>query len=412
MTDVCERPGGRQWPRWSEIAPLLTPKPFVLNGPRRRAASAACTDDFRRISRRRAPRAVFDYVDGGAENEVSLRRSRQMFDRIEFCPRVLHDVGDIDTSSTVLGRPAAMPVIIGPTGFTRVMHRDGERAVARAAAAAGIPYALSTMGTTSIESVAQAAPRGRRWFQLYLWRDRDKSRELIERAALAGYEALVMTVDTAVPGSRLRDVRNGMTIPPRLSVRTFLDGAIRPWWWFDLLTTPQLEFASLHNWHGTVAELAQQLFDPTITTDDLAWLRSCWPGKLIVKGVQSADDAVRAVDCGVDGIVVSNHGGRQLDRARVPLEQLPTIAAAVGGQAEIFVDGGITNGADVVAALCMGASAALLGRAPLYALMAAGEHGVRRLTAILHDEIGRTMQLLGARSIKDLTPDHIRLRDN
>ena len=402
----------RQLPRWSELAPLLSPKPIILDGTRRRAAAAATVSDFRQIARRRTPRAVFDYVDGAADDEISMERSGSAFDRIEFCPRVLRDVREVDTTATILGKPSAMPVAFGPTGFTRIMHRDGERGVARAATAAGIPYALSTMGTTSIEDVANSIPGGRRWFQLYLWRDRDRSSELIRRAADAGYEALILTVDTPVPGSRLRDVHNGMTIPPTLSMKTFLDGAIRPWWWFDLLTTPPVEFASLNNWSGTVADLAKQLFDPSITTDDLAWLRETWAGKLIVKGIQCPEDAIRSVECGVDAVVVSNHGGRQLDRSQVPLEQLPAVVEAVAGRAEVYIDGGVTSGADVVAAMCLGANGTLLGRAYLYALMAAGETGVRRLTTILHDEIARTMQLMGVTSVKELTPELVRFRQH
>jgi L-lactate dehydrogenase (cytochrome) len=403
-------PLGRQLPRWSELAPLLAPKPVIVNGARRRAASAASTSDFRRMARRRSPRAVFDYVAGAADSEVSLARSHSAFDRIEFRPNVMRDVRHVDTSTTMLGTESAMPVAFGPTGFTRLMHRDGERGVARAATAAGIPYTLSTMGTTSIEDVAHAIPGGRRWFQLYLWQDRDKSGELINRAADAGYEALILTVDTPVPGSRLRDVRNGMTIPPTLGLKTFLDGAVRPWWWFDLLTTPPLEFASLSNWNGTVADLAKQLFDPSITTDDLAWLRRTWPGKLIVKGVQTPQDALRSVEFGADAVVVSNHGGRQLDRSQVPLEQLPAIVEAVASRAEVYVDGGITSGADVVAAICLGATGALLGRAYLYALMAAGEAGVRRLTTILQDDVTRTMQLLGVTSTTQLSSDLVAFR--
>jgi L-lactate dehydrogenase (cytochrome) len=290
------------------------------------------------------------------------------------------------------------------------MHHEGERAVARAATAAGLPYALSTMGTTSIEDVAAAIPGGRRWFQLYLWRDRGRSRELIERAAAAGYEALILTVDTPVPGARLRDVRNGMTIPPALSLRTFLDGAIRPWWWFNLFTTPPLEFASLGSWNGTVAELAKQLFDPSITYDDLAWLRQTWERKLIVKGVQNPQDAAKAVEHGADAVVVSNHGGRQLDRSLVPLEQLPDVVEAVGDRAEVFLDGGVMSGADVAAALCLGATAVLVGRAYLYGLMAGGERGVGRVADLLGDEITRTMQLLGAASVKELTAERVGFR--
>jgi L-lactate dehydrogenase (cytochrome) len=401
---------GRRIPRWSELAPLLRARPVDLNGTRRRVTAAADIGDLRAVARRRAPRAVFDYVDGGAELELSMDRAREAFRRVEFRPSVLRDVSSVDTTGTLLGRPASLPVVFAPTGFTRMMHHSGERAVARAATAAGIPYALSTMGTTSIEDVAATIPGGRRWFQLYLWKDRDRSRELIRRAGAAGYEALILTVDTPVPGARLRDVRNGMTIPPALGLRTFVDGAIRPWWWVHLLTTSPLEFASLGSWSGTVAELAKHLFDPSVTVGDLAWLRENWDGKLVVKGIQSADDAAAAVECGADAVVVSNHGGRQLDRSRVALEQLPAVAEAVGDRAEVYVDGGVMSGADVVAALCLGATGVLVGRAYLYGLMAGGELGVHRVADLLREEITRTMQLLGVTSVKELTPDRVGLR--
>ncbi|MFI5610055.1 alpha-hydroxy acid oxidase [Amycolatopsis sp. NPDC051903] len=400
----------RRVPRWAELAPLLRPKPVVLNGSRRRLGGAATVDDLRRVARRRTPRAVFDYTDGGAGAELSLARNRAAFDRVEFRPGVLRDVSDVDTSATILGASSALPLALAPTGFTRMVHHEGEVAVARAAAAAGVPYALSTMGTTSATDLAAAVPQVRRWFQLYLWRDRERSRELVRAAEAAGYEALVLTVDTPVAGTRLRDVHNGMTIPPSLTARTFLDGAVRPHWWFNLLTTEPLRFASFSNWEGTVADLANHMFDPSATIADVAWLRETWPGKLIVKGVQQADDAVAAVDAGADAVVVSNHGGRQLDRAPVPLEELPSVVAAVGDRAEVYLDGGIRTGADVVAAVGLGATAVLIGRAYLYGLMAGGEPGVRRVLDLLTAEARQTMQLLGVSSVKELTPDRVRLR--
>jgi L-lactate dehydrogenase (cytochrome) len=266
------------------------------------------------------------------------------------------------------------------------------------------------MGTTSLENVAEAAPDGRRWFQLYLWRDRDASRDFVARAKSAGYEALVLTVDTPVAGTRLRDVRNGLTVPPALTLRTLAGLAAHPTWWANLLTTEPLEFASLRSWNGTVAELANQMFDPAATVRDVVWLRETWPGKLVIKGIQTPDDARKVADAGADAIVVSNHGGRQLDRAPTPLEQLPDIVAAVGDRTEVYLDGGIMNGADIVAAIAVGARAGLVGRAYLYGLMAGGEAGVRRVIDILGDEIRRTMQLLGVTSIANLTPEAVRLR--
>jgi L-lactate dehydrogenase (cytochrome) len=399
----------RQRPRWSELRPLLG---TGAEGGRveRRLARAGSIADLRLLARRRAPRAVFDYTDGAAGDELSLRRSREGYARVEFVPRVLQDVSTVDPSTTILGRPAALPLVFAPTGFTRMMHTEGEPAVARAAARAGIPYALSTMGTTSIERLATEAPEGRRWFQLYLWRDREAGRDFVARAAAAGYEALVLTVDTPVPGPRLRDVRNGLTIPPSLTLRTLAEGARHPAWWLDLLTTEPLEFASMSHFDGTIAELVAKMFDPSATMSDLEWLRSAWQGPLVVKGIQTAEDARAVVDGGADAVVVSNHGGRQLDRAPTPLEVLPEVVAAVGDRAEVYVDGGVLSGADVVAAVAHGARAVLVGRAYLYGLMAAGEPGVQRAADILRAEVVTTLALLGVRSVSDLRRDHVRRR--
>jgi L-lactate dehydrogenase (cytochrome) len=381
-----------------------------LNPTDRRLASAASIPDLRLLARRRAPRAVFDYTDGAAGEELSLWRSRETYSRVEFQPHVLQDVSAVDTSTTILGRPAAAPLVFAPTGFTRMMHTEGEPAVARVAARLGIPYALSTMGTTSVEDLAAAAPDARRWFQLYLWRDRGASRELVARALESGYEALVLTVDVPVPGRRLRDVRNGLTIPPSLSLRTVAEGALHPAWWFDLMTTDALEFASLTRTEGTVADLIARMFDPSATISDVAWLRSVWDRPLVIKGIQSVVDACAVVDAGADAVVVSNHGGRQLDRAPTPLEILPGVVEAVRDRAEVFVDGGILCGSDIVAALAFGARAALVGRAYLYGLMAGGERGVQRAGDILFEELTATLALLGVPRVTDLRPDHVRLR--
>jgi L-lactate dehydrogenase (cytochrome) len=402
----------RRLPRWAEFAPLLRPRRVSGDRTERRLARAVTIADLREIAHRRTPRAVFDYTDGAAVDELSLARSRAAFTRVEFVPSVLRDVSTVDMSTSILGRPAALPVAFAPTGFTRLMNHEGEPAVLRVAERTGIPYALSTMGTTSVEDFAAAAPAARRWFQLYLWRDRAASRDFVARAHAAGYEALVLTVDTPVAGARLRDVHNGLTIPPALTLRTLLDGAAHPAWWFDLLTTPPLEFASLASWGGTVAELADKVFDPAATLDDVRWLRAAWPGPLVVKGIQSVDDARAVVDAGADAVVVSNHGGRQLDRAPTPLEQLPAVVAAVGDRAEVYLDGGIMNGGDVVAAVALGARACLVGRAYLYGLMAGGERGVQRAADLLAAEIRRTMQLLGVTSTAELTGERVRLRPN
>ncbi len=403
----------RRRPRWSELRPLLRPSEVaVRHRTEHRLHRAASIADLRLLARRRAPRAVFDYTDGAAGEEVALRRSRQAFARVEFQPRVLRDVSKVDTSTTILGQPSALPLVFAPTGFTRMMHTEGEPAVARVAARIGIPYALSTMGTTSIEDLAAAVPSGRLWFQLYLWRDREASKDFVERAQEAGYEALVLTVDTPVPGARLRDVRNGLTIPPSLSMRTFAEGVLHPRWWFDLLTTETLQFASLSRFEGTVADLAARMFDPATTMSDLAWLRSVWPGHLVVKGVQNVADARAVVDAGADAVVVSNHGGRQLDRAPTPLEALPAVVDTVGDRAEVYVDGGILSGSDLVAAVALGARAGLVGRAYLYGLMAGGERGVQRVADILHKEVTTTLALLGVTRVEDLNRDHVRLRES
>lgn len=400
----------RRRPRWSELQPLLAPRTLPLNPTDRRLAAAGSIADLRLLARRRAPRAVFDYTDGGSGDEIALRRSREAYSTVEFRPDVLRDVSSVDRSATILGRPAAVPIVFAPTGFTRMMHAEGEPAVARVAARAGIPYALSTMGTTSIEDLAAAAPGGRRWFQLYLWRDRAAGRDFVARAKDAGYEALVLTVDTPVPGPRLRDVRNGLTIPPTLSLRTLAEGALHPAWWFDLLTTEPLEFASLTRSEGTVADLVSRLFDPSATIADLGWLRSAWDGPLVVKGILTVEDARAVVDAGADAVVVSNHGGRQLDRAVTPLDALPAIVEAVGDRAEVYVDGGIRTGSDVVAAVGLGARAVLVGRAYLYGLMAGGERGVQRAADILLQEVTSTLALLGATRLAELRPEQVRRR--
>lgn len=400
----------RRRPRWSELQEVLRPARVPLHATDRRLARAASISDLRQLARRRAPRAVFDYTDGAAGEELSLARSREAYSRVEFSPRVLQDVSGVNTSTTILGKHSAAPWAFAPTGFTRMMHTEGEPAVARVAACMGVPYALSTMGTTSIEQLAAAAPDARRWFQLYLWRDREASRDLVARAQAEGYEALVLTVDTPVAGPRLRDVRNGLTIPPTLSLRTFAEGSLHPAWWWDLLTTEPLEFASLHRFEGTVAELVGTMFDPAASMADLTWLREAWDRPLVVKGIQSVADARAVVDAGADALVVSNHGGRQLDRASVPLEVLPSVVDAVGDRAEVYVDGGILSGGDIVAAVALGARAALVGRAYLYGLMAGGERGVQRSAEILQQEVASTLALLGVSRVSDLSRDHVRLR--
>lgn len=400
----------RRLPRPSEILPLIGGRDRSLTRRQARLERCASVGDVRALAMRRVPRSVFDYTDGAAGSELTLRRSVEAYSRVEFTPRVLRDVSEVDCSVEMLGERSTLPFALGPTGFTRMMHHVGEPAVAKVAGDVGIPYALSTLGTTSVEALAEVAPDTRRWFQLYVWRDRVASEALVKRAELAGYDTLILTVDTAVGGIRLRDVRNGLTIPPQLTLSTLAGMAMYPRWWGNLLTTRPLEFASLSSTGGTVGDLLTKVFDPAITAADIAWLRGIWPGKLVLKGVQSLEDAVIAVDLGVDAVILSNHGGRQIDRGNVPLELLPRVVDEVGDRIEVYIDGGITSGADIVAALAFGARGALIGRAYLYGLMAGGEDGVRRVVSILEKEVKTTMQLLGVTSVSELDRSCVRLR--
>jgi len=397
----------RQIPNPNEIFDLLHFKKLDLNARHRRLQSAQTVWDLRTIARRRTPAAAFDYTDGAAEGEISLRRARQAFRDVEFHPDILRPAPSVDTSCQILGGPSAMPFGIAPTGFTRLMQTEGEIAGAGAAGAAGIPFTLSTLGTSSIEEVRAANPHGRNWFQLYVMRKREISYGLVERAEQAGFDTLMFTVDTPVAGARLRDRRNGFSIPPQITAGTVLNAIPRPWWWFDFLTTPKLEFASLKSTGGTVGELLDSAMDPTISYEDLEVIRSMWSGKIVIKGVQNIPDAKRLLDHGVDGIILSNHGGRQLDRAPIPFRLLPEVVREVGKDATIMVDTGIMNGADVVAAVALGAKFGLVGRAYLYGLMAGGREGVDRMIEILSDEVIRTMKLLGVSSLDELEPRHV-----
>ncbi len=399
----------RKFPNPKDLAQLMRFKAPSFNFKQKRLDSALTIYDLREIAKRRTPTAPFDYTDGSADQEISLARARQAFEDIEFQPRVLRDVSDVDLSSTVLGKIVAMPFGIAPTGFTRMMHTEGEQAGSQAAEAAGIPFSLSTMGTRSIEEVAGYAPNGRNWFQLYMWKDRDRSMALVERAEKAGFDTLLLTVDVPVAGARLRDKRNGMTIPPQLTLGTVIDALPRPEWWINFLTTDALKFASLDSWNGTVAELLDKMFDPTVTFEDLKWIRKQWKGNLVVKGIQNVDDAKLAVKAGADAIILSNHGGRQLDRAPIPFHLLPETVKAVGKNAEVHVDTGIMHGADIIASIAKGAKFTLIGRAYLYGLMAGGREGVDKTIEILEGQMIRTMKLLGARSLDELEPGHVKI---
>ena len=399
----------RQFPKVSELAPLLKFTGPSLHRKERRLASALTIWDLREIAKKRTPQGPFDYTDGSAESEVTLERARQAFLDLEFRPNILKDVSTLDTSCEVLGKKFALPVGIAPTGFTRMMHTEGERAGARAAAKFGIPFTLSTLGTTTVEDVVAAAPDGTNWFQLYMWKDRDRSMELVRRAEAAGVDHLLLTVDVPVAGARLRDVRNGLTIPPRLTSKTLADAIPKPEWWINFLTTPGISFASMSNWNGTVAELLDFMFDPSMTFEDLKWIRKQWKGKLTVKGIQTLDDAKSAAKAGADAILLSNHGGRQLDRAPVPLHLLVDVKRELKGDTEIHLDTGIMHGADILAAIALGADFTYIGRAYLYGLMAGGQLGVERALEILKVQITRNMKLLGVNSLEELEPRHVRI---
>ncbi|GAA1955778.1 alpha-hydroxy acid oxidase [Agromyces allii] len=397
----------RQFPNPKELAQLMKFKTPTLDPTDRRLEKALTIADLRDIAKRRTPKAAFDYTEGAAEGELSLARARQAFQDVEFHPSILRSVPVVDTTREVLGGTSALPFGIAPTGFTRLMQTEGEIAGAGAAGAAGIPFTLSTLGTTSIEDVKAANPTGRNWFQLYVMREREISYELTRRAASAGFDTIFFTVDTPVAGARLRDKRNGFSIPPQLTPGTIINAIPRPAWWINFLTTPPLEFASLSTTGGTVGELLDSAMDPTISFDDLDIIRSMWPGKIVVKGVQNVEDARLLADRGVDGIVLSNHGGRQLDRAPIPFHLLPHVVREVGSDLEVHVDTGIMNGADIVASVALGARFTLIGRAYLYGLMAGGRRGVDKTISILKGEVERTMKLLEVATLDELGPQHV-----
>jgi len=400
----------RQLPDVAELVSLMKFKLPSANRRAARLAGAADIWDLRKIAKRRTPTAAFDYVDGAAGREITAQRARQVFDSVELLPRILHGTAQSDLSTTIAGGPSALPFGIAPTGFTRFMHSEGEIGGSRAAQKAGIPFSLSTMGTRSIEEVAAAAPEGRKWFQLYLWKDRQKSKALVERAAAAGFDTLLVTVDTPVAGQRHRDTRNGMKIPPELTLKTVLDASYRPEWWYNFLTTDSLKFASLSDTSADLPTIINSMFDSSLDFEDLKWIRELWKGKLFVKGVLTTEDAAKAKAAGADGLVVSNHGGRQLDRAPIAFEALSEVRAEVGDDMEIILDSGIMSGADIVASLCAGADFVLIGRAYLYGLMVGGEEGVTRAIELLAKEVEVAMQLMGAASIKDLNASLIRRR--
>ncbi len=395
---------------------VLRFRPVELSAVERRLRKTANVADLRAIARRRLPRGCFGYIDGGAEDELSLRRNVSAFRRAEFRPRVLRDVADVDPSTSLLGRSLPLPLVIAPIGFTRVASPGGELDVARAAARRGVPFTLSTLATRSIEEVA-ACSDGPKWLQVYVWRDRRLLKDLLARAERAGYEAIVITVDTAVLGRRERDVRSGFTLPPQLSPRTLLDGALHPGWTWGFVRAEPITFANVAGSGAPAGDQAVKLadyinaqFDPALSWRDLDWFRAAWNGPILLKGIQTVADARLAADAGVDAIVLSNHGGRQLDGAPAILELVQPVADAVGDRTEIICDGGIRRGSDIVKAVALGARACMTGRAVLYGLGAAGERGVEHVLSLLDADVRRTMALTGHRRMSELGPELIRWR--
>ena len=377
-------------------------------GRTRRLAACRQIEDLRGAFRRSVPRAVADFVDGGAEDEVTLRRNREAFERVRLVPRLFAGAPGVDLSTELLGDRVTMPVALAPTGIVRLVHPEGELAVARAAARAGVIYTVPCMASVTLEEVAAAVPPGTpQWFQLYVWRDRGLTRELVQRAQRAGYRALVVTLDTPVSGARERDIANGMNVPPKLTRAAAIDAARHPGWWTRFLAGPPPALENVRDrtpnaTDTTTMEYVAQQFDPQATWSDLQPVLDAWDGPVIAKGVLSAADAERAVDAGATGVIVSNHGGRQLDRAPSSFEVLSAVVDAVGDRATVMIDSGVRRGGDVVAALATGASACLIGRPYLYGLGAGGEPGVTRALELLEGELRRTMTLLGAGSPGEL----------
>jgi len=385
----------------SEIRALVRVRQPELRAARRRLARCHDLEDLRRAARRVIPRPVFDYVDGGADEELSLAANTAAFRRWRFVPRALADVSAVGTTSQLFGRPVSLPLVLAPTGFTRMLHPAGEPAVAAAAARHGLPYTLSTMGTTSVDGLA-GHPHGDLWFQLYVLRDRGLTGDLVDRAAASGYQVLVIAVDTLVAGRRIRDVRNGLTIPPELSLRSLASIGSRPGYWARMLRSPAMTFASLDTGGSFTIAGTADWFDPSLDWDDIAGLRERWPGKLVIKGPLGVADARRAVEAGADGVQLSNHGGRQLDRTAAPIELVAPVRAAVGPDIAVLADSGVRHGADIATAVALGADAAAVGRAYLYGLMAAGEPGVDQALGLLAAQFRRTLELLGVTSVAEL----------
>ena len=373
-------------------------------------APITCNEDLRRLAMRRAPRAIFDYVDRGSYDEATLRGNRAGFDALTLRQRVMIDVDRRTLATTMLGEPVAMPVALAPTGLTGILHPDGEILAARAAQAFGVPFTLSTMSICSIEAVAATVEKPF-WFQLYVMRDRGFAASLIERAKAAGCSALMLTADLQIQGQRHRDIKNGLTVPPKLTLGNALDVLARPRWALGMLRTPHRNFGNLagHIPGGgkglaTLSQWIASQFDPTLSWRDVEWVRSLWPGRLIVKGILDPDDARCAVDAGADAVVVSNHGGRQLDGAPSSIAALPRVAEAIGGRCETWLDSGVRTGQDVLKALALGAQATLIGKAFLYGLGAMGERGVATALELIRRELDVSLALTGSRDVREVGP--------
>jgi len=401
----CAFRGGAGWVivpdmRPSEIRQLIRMKPVELDATRRRLAACHDIGDLRAMGRKVIPRPVFDYVDGGSDEEVSLAANVRAFRRWRFQPRALPEIMTVDTSARLLDRDLPLPLALAPTGYTRMMHPAGEIGAARAAQRHGLPYALSTMATTTIEALAGSAQPDL-WFQLYIQRDSGMNKDLVDRAAAAGYRVLMVTVDTVVTGHRTRDRRNGLVIPPELTIGSLASIAAKPGYWVRMLRNDPIEFANFSG-RGFTIHSTGELFNPAASWDDIAMLRDRWPGKLMLKGPVSPSDARRAVSLGVDGLQLSNHGGRQLDRAVAPVDLIAPVREAVGPEVSLVVDSGVRHGSDIAVALALGADACSIGRAYLYGLMAGGEPGVDKAIDILSEQFNRTLHLLGMRSAAEL----------
>jgi L-lactate dehydrogenase (cytochrome) len=387
-----------------EIRELVRLRGFEADRDRRILRQCHDLDDLRRAARRRLPRPVFGYADGAADEELTLRANRAALRRWRFRPRVLRDVSEPDLRTSLFGSEMSAPIGLAPTGFTRVFHPAGELAVARAASSRGVPYGLSTCGTYTIEELADAG-HSNLWFQLYVLRDRKHTAALVDRAAAAGFGVMEITVDTPVGGNRTRDLRTGFTAPPMLTPRALLDITMRPGYWMSMLRAPALKYATISApGEGGVSTIADvtAMFDPRLNWDDLDGFRARWPGKLVLKGPLGPDDAVRAVAAGVDGIHLSNHGGRQLDRCVPAIDLVRPVREAVGDQVAVIVDSGIRHGADVAVAIARGADLCMVGRGYLYGLAIAGQAGVEHAIDLLTGQLRRTMQLLGITTIGEL----------